>query len=127
MCILRFNISGGSSISEYVCWEIIVFWMGAFPLCSAACFILAIFLKALKPQAYPSTRLNHSNILSFSVPPPLFFFVILSFTYFSNQNQIILHPAITQFFFLKKKHFSASWEKKNKLNITREELSTFPL
>lgn len=98
---------GGSSISEYVCWEIIVFWMGAFPLCSAACFILAIFLKALKPQAYPSTHLNLSNILSFSVPPPtLFFFVILSFAYFSNQNQIILHPAIAQFFFKKKNTFS---------------------
>lgn len=109
MCILCFYISGGgSSISEYVCWEIIVFWMGAFPLCSAACFILAIFLKALKPQAYPSTHLNLSNILSFSVPPPppLFFFVILSFAYFSNQNQIILHPAIAQFFFKKKNTFS---------------------
>lgn len=38
-------------LSEYDCWEIIVFWMGAFPQCSAACFILAVFLKALKPQA----------------------------------------------------------------------------
>lgn len=41
--------------------------MGAFPLCSTAGFILAVFLKALKPQAYPSTQLNHSNLLSFTV------------------------------------------------------------
>lgn len=49
-------------LSEYHCWEIIMLWMGAFPLCSAACFILAVFLKALRPQAYPSTHLNHSSI-----------------------------------------------------------------
>lgn len=47
--------------SEDDCWEIIMFWMEAFPLCSAACFILAALLKALKPQAYPSTHLSHST------------------------------------------------------------------
>lgn len=55
-------------LSEYDCWEIIVLWMGAFPLCSAACFILAVFLKALKPQAYPSAHLNHSAF-SLSISP----------------------------------------------------------
>lgn len=46
---------------EYDCWEIIMLWMEAFPLCSAACLILAALLKALKPQAYPSTHLSHST------------------------------------------------------------------
>lgn len=58
--------------------------MGAFPLCSAAGFILAVFLKALKPQAYPSTQLNHSNRLPFGIYPP--------FPRFSNQMQAIFSP-----------------------------------
>lgn len=61
--------------SEYGCWEI-MFWMEAFPLCSAAYFILTALLKALKPQAYPSTHLSHSTFCFSLCAPhfrPLFF------------------------------------------------------
>lgn len=56
----------GKSASSYHCWEIIMLWMEAFPLCSAASLILAVFLKALRPQAY--THLNH---WTFSLFQPL--------------------------------------------------------
>lgn len=61
--------------SEYDCWEIIMFGMEGFPLNSAACFILAALLRALKPQAYSSTHLSHSTFAFLSFPhfrPPFF-------------------------------------------------------
>lgn len=84
--------------------------MEAFPLCSAAGFILAVFLKALKPQAYPSTQLNHSNSLPFGIYPP--------FPCFSNQMQAIFSPLENVTLQLLKK-------KKKKKKLMREALSKF--
>lgn len=51
-------------LSEYHCWEIIMLWMGAVPLCSAACFILAVFLRLLDPR--------HTRALIWITQPSLF-------------------------------------------------------
>lgn len=85
--------------------------MGAFPVCSAAGFILAVYLKALKPQAYPSTQLNHSKRLQFSIYPP--------FPCFSNQMQAIFSPLENVTLQLLK------WGKKKIKKIMRGALSMF--